>query len=134
MTIKDEAVAIMTPQLPDNSTYDVYQQFNIDRHAATYVNYLEVIVRQDGKVEYAVPSHQEKLIAIAMEKFNKTRDEISAMCPEDKYFDFMSWLCDITDCISVWNMAFEGKPNAIQTAVLEIFKERGLYTGSVPIL
>lgn len=134
MTIKDEAVAIMTPQLPDNSIYDVYQQFNIDRHAATYVNYLEVIVRQDGKVEYAVPSHQEKLIAIAMEKFNKTRDEISAMCPEDKYFDFMSWLCDITDCISVWNMAFEGKPNAIQTAVLEIFKERGLYTGSVPIL
>lgn len=134
MTIKDEAVAIMTPQLPDNITYDVYQQFNIDKHAATYVNYLEVIVRQDGKVEYAVPSHQEKLIAIAMEKFNKTRDEISAMCPEDKYFDFMSWLCDITGCISVWNMAFEGKPNAIQTTVLGIFKERGLYTGSVPIL
>lgn len=82
--------------------YDLYSPFDIQQHKKHYVHYLEVIVRPDGTVEYAVPSHQEKLIAVACETLNKTRKQISDECPPEFYFDFCKYLCNITGCISLW--------------------------------
>lgn len=45
--------------------YDIYCAFDLEKHKQTYVQYLEVVILEDGTVEYAVPSHQEKLIALA---------------------------------------------------------------------
>lgn len=38
--------------------------FQINLHKSTFTNYLEVIIHLDGKIVYAVPSHQMKLFII----------------------------------------------------------------------
>ncbi len=48
--------------------YDIYCAFDLEQHKQTYVQYLEVVILEDGTVEYAVPSHQEKLIALSRQK------------------------------------------------------------------
>lgn len=40
--------------------YSVYCDFDIKQHKKKYVNYLEVLIEKDGRIVYAVPSHQEK--------------------------------------------------------------------------
>lgn len=81
--------------------YSIYSVFDVEQHKKTYVNYLEVIIGEGGKVAYAIPSHQEALIKIACRKLGVTRQELNAMCPKDYCFDFMTWLCTITGCCSV---------------------------------
>lgn len=83
--------------------YDLYSKFDTEQHKLHYKNYLEVVVFPDGHIEYAVPSHQEKLIAICCEKLKVSRDTLSSMCPEDYYFNFIVWLCNISGCISLWD-------------------------------
>lgn len=38
--------------------------FDIETHKKTFIDYLEVIIRPDGTVEYAVPSHMYKLMSV----------------------------------------------------------------------
>ena len=45
--------------------YDIYRPFDAEKHKAKYSNYLEVLILEDGTVVYAIPSHQEKAIALA---------------------------------------------------------------------
>lgn len=83
--------------------YDLHSPFDIEQHKQHYVNYLEVVIFPDGHIEYAVPSHQEKLIAICMEQLGISRYELERMCPAEYYGDFQTWLCMISGCISVWD-------------------------------
>lgn len=83
--------------------YNLYSPFDIEQHKQNFVDYLEVVVFPDGHIEYAVPSHQEKLIAVCMEELGITRDELNKRCPKEYYFDFMTWLCNVSHCVSVWN-------------------------------
>lgn len=107
--------------------YDTRYDFDIQKHKETYINYLEVIILPTGKVEYAVPSHQEKLIRIGMNKHKCSRDTYMKMCPEEYYFDYMTWLCKDTGCIAVWNDRFYGNPNRFQMKKLQELKNSGLY-------
>jgi hypothetical protein len=111
------------------NTYDLHSKFDIQQHKAHYVNYLEVIVRPDGTVEYAVPSHQEKLIAVACETLNKTRKQIGDECPPEFYFDFCKYLCNITGCISLWmrNMIAPESITQFQYNKLEELKREKLF-------
>lgn len=106
--------------------YNIYSKFDIEKHKSIYINYLEVIILPDGTVEYAVPSHQEKLIKIAMEKLKVTREELNELCPREYYFDLITWLTKITSCVSVWNNYVVGEPNEIQKEVIEQLKLEGL--------
>ena len=83
--------------------YDLYSPFDIEQHKQNFVDYLEVVVFPDGHIEYAVPSHQEKLIAVCMKELGLTRDELNKRCPKEYYCDFMTWLCNVSHCVSVWN-------------------------------
>jgi len=83
--------------------YDLYSPFDIEQHKKNFVNYLEVVIFPDGHIEYAIPSHQEKLIAVCMEDLGITREELNKRCPKEYYFDFMTWLCNVSHCVSVWN-------------------------------
>ena len=105
--------------------YDLYCEFDINKHKEQYINYLEIIILPTGKVEYAVPSHQEKLISIGMSKYGCSREELDSMCPRDMWSDFLVWLCDITGCIAVWTRHFEGEPNRFQRIKLEELKRNG---------
>lgn len=83
--------------------YDLHSPFDIQKHKETYINYLEVVIFPNGHIEYAVPSHQEKLIKVSMEKLGVSRYQLEQMCPREYHFDYITWLCTISECVSVWN-------------------------------
>lgn len=119
--------------------YSVYSPFDIKKHKETYINYLEVLILEDGTVEYAVPSHQEKALEIACKKLNKTKQEIEDMCPREYYCDFLTWLLGITGSISVWGTSAEyfivyKTINKKQIAMLKKLKKHGLYKGDIPTI
>jgi hypothetical protein len=104
--------------------------FNIETHKATFINYLEVIVLENGTVVYAVPSHQEKLISLACQKLNVTRNELNELCPKEYYFDFMTWLCKISGCVALWNNYRFGAANDHQLETIKQLAKEKLYHGS----
>lgn len=107
--------------------------FDIEIHKKTFINYLEVVIKEDGSVVYAVPSHQEKLIALSCEKLDVTRDELNDLCPPEYYFDFMNWLCQVSGCVSLWNTYMVGVANSKQVATIEKIIEEGLYRGEINV-
>lgn len=116
-----------------DSGYGLHSKFDIQNHKAVFTGYLEVIIDENGTVMYAVPSHQEKAIALAEEKLGKTRKEISDMCPREFYFDYLNWLLSLTGSIAVWNESILGPAvTAKQAATLRILKLNGLYRGPIP--
>lgn len=104
--------------------------FEIERHKKHFTNYLEVVILADGKIEYAVPSHQEKAIQIGMERTGQDRETFYNSCPPEYYFDVMTWLSEVTGVVFVWNDGVSGKLNALQKKSLETLKEAGLYHGA----
>lgn len=111
--------------------YDVYSEFDIDKHKATFINYLEVIIEPNGHILYAVPSHQELAIALACNAKGWTRDELNKACPPEYYFDFLTWLLSLTGCISVWNDFYMGDANYAQLKALSELKDAGIYKGEI---
>ena len=69
--------------------YSVHSPFDIKKHKETYINYLEVLILEDGTIEYAVPSHRGKALDLACKKLNKTKQEIVDMCPREYYCDYL---------------------------------------------
>lgn len=45
--------------------YTIYSGFNPKLHKQTFIHYLEVIIDENGKIMYAVPSHQDNMIKLA---------------------------------------------------------------------
>lgn len=113
--------------------YTAYSDFNIEQHKKTFIHYLEVVIDENGKIMYAVPPHQEKLIAIACKKLSVTREELNSMCPQEYYFDFMDWLCKISGACAVWEKFIQcDKLTEQQIKALQMLKENGLYLGEIP--
>lgn len=116
-----------------NEQYSLYSRFDIEKHKATYVNYLEIIIGADGTTAYAVPSHQEFLIKVACAKNGWTRDQLKAACPREYWWDFMEWLSIITGAMAVWNEHFVcHKPTVKQIGMLRKLKMAGIYKGAIP--
>ena len=115
--------------------YGVYSEFSIEKHKQTFVNYLEVVIDENGKIMYAVPSHQEKMIKLACEKLNVSRDKLYEMCPEEYYFDLITWLSRASGACAVWNKFAKGdKFSKEQISALEQLKDSGLYLGEIPMV
>ena len=122
------------PAGPDTMAYDIYCAFDLEKHKQTYVQYLEVVILEDGTVEYAVPSHQEKLIALACQKQGVSRQELSDLCPREYYYDFLTWLCMQANAVAVWNndCCCGRGINRKQVATLRRLKMAGVYGGTIP--
>lgn len=112
-------------------SYSVYSKFDIDKHAATFINYLEVVIDENGEIHYAVPSHQMFMENILKRKMGE--EEFNRMIMEDKeaWYDYLPWLCKHTKCVPVWNEFYFGKPNDKQLQKLQQLKERKLYKGEI---
>lgn len=118
----------------DRGGYGLHSEFDIEKHKQTFVHYLEVVIDRDGKIMYAVPSHQEKMISGACKCLCVTRDELNALCPKEWYWDFMKWLSKISGLMAVWETHCEVyEPTKQQIATLRRFKLAGLYTGKIPL-
>lgn len=105
--------------------------FDLETHKANFINYLEVVILEDGTVEYAVPSHQEKAIQIGMEKTGQDRETFYNSCPPEYYFDVMDWLSKVTGVVFVWNDGIAGTPNLKQCERLNELNKAGVYHGPV---
>lgn len=115
------------------SDYNLHCPFDIEKHKQTYVNYLEVVICEDGTIMYAVPSHQEKGIALACARLNVSRSELDALCPREYYGDYMTWLCMVAKVVFVWNgHCVAVNPTIKQIGSLRRLKMAGLYTGTMP--
>lgn len=116
-------------------SYSVYSEFDLQKHKRTYINYLEVLILEDGTVKYAVPSHQGLAENLCMEKLNITRQELYYMTL-NHICDYMEWLLTQTNAIAVWNegciTGYNGA-NSKQIATLKRLKMNGLYKGAIPI-
>lgn len=108
----------------------LHSPFDIETHKATFANYLEVVIAPDGTIEYAVPSHNDKLEKVYMEEHGITvHEEVWNQAPAIGYLD---WLIDQTGYVSVWNDYLKGRPNKNQRHALRRLKMAGLYKGHVP--
>ncbi len=115
------------------SEYGICSAFDIEKHRATFKDYLEVIIGADGTIMYAVPSHQEKAAELAGKKLGKTRQEISDMCPREYYFDYLRWLLSLTGAAAVWNtVVLAPTPTKAQVSSLRKLKMAGLFHGAIP--
>lgn len=114
-----------------NNTDVLYQPFDIEVHKKEFINYLEVVIDEHGRVHYAVPSHQEKLIKLACMKHGMTRDELNDACPEAYYFNFITWLCIMSGCVSIWNDYMIGQANEKQAETIQKLADAGLYHGLI---
>ena len=116
------------------SKYSVYSPFDLEQHKATFTNYLEVLIDADGKVMYAVPSHQEKAVRLVMERLDCTREAVLAMCPPEYYFDYMNWLLMMAgNAMAVWDdMYMAPAPTLKQIGALRRMKMAGVYHGAIP--
>lgn len=74
----------------DVDHYDVYSEFDIEKHAKTFINYLEVIITPDGKAHYAVPSHLQYLINMLCEKYHCTNEQLQKLIPQEYRFDILT--------------------------------------------
>ena len=83
-----------------NDTSVLYKPFNIETHSKEFINYLEVIIKPNGEICYAIPSRQQALEKIAREKHKDFDSMINKL---NFSVDYLTWLCDLTCCISVWN-------------------------------
>ena len=114
----------------------LHSPFDVETHKKTFINYLEVIIRNDGTIEYAVPSHMIKLQQI----YGKTMDEVFEEYhhqyrnePADvaMLLDPIEWLCKKTECISVWESGYTGIINDAQRKSLQLLHDNDLYLGRI---
>lgn len=109
----------------------LHSPFSIEVHKENFKSYLEIVILENGVVEYAVPSHQEKLISLACSRLNVTRDELNDLCPPEYYGDFITWLNIVSHAIPVWNEFYMGKPNENQLKTLQLLQDEKLYLGRI---
>lgn len=117
------------------SDYDVYHDFDINKHKAMFVCYFEVVISPDGKVEYAVPSHQVKAQQLACKVKKCSIDDLNRRCPFEYYGEYLQWLLSISGYIAVWNdfyiRGLDTELTSSQRQMLETLKREGIYHGSI---
>lgn len=99
-----------------------YSEFDAEMHAQTYIDYLEVVITNDGVIHYAHPSHTIFVENLLKQKFGEEKFKQLIEQPE-AYNDYGLWLCRTADVIMVWNNFYRGTPNKKQIKSLILLKE-----------
>lgn len=105
----------------------LHAPFDIKTHQETFINYLEVIIHKNGRIEYSTPSHAIKLAEI----YGKSMDEVFEEFDEGILTDPIEFLCRKTGAIAVWWHDYTGTPNEIQINQLKMLKKEGIYHGPI---
>lgn len=86
-----------------NKEYDVYSEFDINKHAENFINYLEVVIDTNGKVHYAVPSHTAFLENLLRKKYGEEKFNEAVNSTPLALEDWAVFLCELTGYVLVWN-------------------------------
>ena len=84
----------------DNPNELLYRPFDLQMHADNFKNYCEVIICEDGSIEYAVPSHQERLIMHYANKHHISRNKVIELFYND--VDAIEKMMVDTKIVFVW--------------------------------
>lgn len=89
--------------------------FDAEVHSKTFIEYCELVIDRQGRVFYAIPSHQERLIELYALKHNLTIDEVRTELAEfnktehfmtidgkTKHIDAFDKLMLDTGCALIW--------------------------------
>lgn len=120
----------------------LHQPFNIEKHKKTFIHYLEIVILEDGTIEYAVPSHIKKIENICCKKLGINTDRYEYITNSQLLDDFKlrynnqwwfweEYLYEISKAICVWENMYKGIANEKQLAKLKELKENGLYLGEI---
>lgn len=108
----------------------LHSPFDIKTHKETFIDYLEVVIDEDGVVHYAVPSHMEWMTRYFCEKHGIDRGVLYTMFKTNT--DFLTpieYLSKLSECIPVWISHIYGIPNEKQNETLHKLANAGLYKG-----
>lgn len=95
-----------------------------------YISYCEAIIDPFGNIIEVMPSHTETAIAYAMEKENKSKEEIKRGIP--KLCLPLEWCIDKYGLVAIWYSGYmygtykRKKPNRFQRRSLDILIKNGL--------
>lgn len=100
------------------------------KNPLNFINYCEVIIDPYGNIIIANPSHTETALKYAMEKENKTRDQIIQELREIFCLP-LEWVVDKYGLIAVWNCgymysSYKRSPNRFQKRTLNILLKNNL--------
>lgn len=76
--------------------------FNAELHAKTFLCYCEVIIWPDGKIEYAIPSHNEIILKAYAQAHGLTREEAIEEARLRYGYDAMFQIMKELGIIEVW--------------------------------
>ena len=114
----------------------LHSPFDIETHKQTFVSYLEVVISPEGTVEYAVPSHTDKLIEIlakqkGIENFDEAKRYAFNTAINNGYCTSIDFLTGVTGYISVWFKGYiaEDPPTKAQLNKLKELFDNGVYAG-----
>lgn len=114
---------------------DYRTNFNISAHKKEYgTNDLEVIIAPNGEIAYAIPSHQEYMLARAQEVMHLSRKGVENACPNEYYGIYLYWLYMVNSgFLPVWTkFVLNVEVTPAQYAALRTLKLNGLYKGKLP--
>lgn len=125
---------MMSNTIPNahNAQEVLHGAFDAEIHKLTFIDYLEVVISPDGVVEYAVPSHSEKLLQVYMQQHSIDRGTALRNLAS-KNNGYIESLSEATGYISVWNENYITgcKPTQQQLNKLKTLKLQGLYHGRI---
>lgn len=114
----------------------LHSPFNINTHKETFISYLEVVISPEGVVEYAVPSHSEKLVEIYSKQKGfkdvlKAKKYIIDTTINNGMLSIIDYLTGVTGYISVWFNGYVAgdPPTKAQLDKLKELFDNGVYTG-----
>ena len=114
----------------------LHSPFDIETHKNTFVSYLEVVISPEGEVEYAIPSHSEKLVEIfANQKeldIQEAKQYIIETTANNGFMSTVDFLTGVTGYISVWFNGYvaEDPPTKQQLDKLKELYDAGVYNGA----
>lgn len=102
---------------------------HVKKNELNYICYCEVIIDPLGNIIECVPCHTEIVIKYAMEKENKSKEEIKNEIPSTCLP--LEWCVDKYGLIAVWYCGYmysshKNCPNRFQKRTLNILKNHGL--------
>lgn len=84
-----------------NNTELLYKPFNLQNHKDNFSYYCEVVIHPNGKIEYAVPSHERKLLKVYAKQNHLTEDQAFDKAVEWGA-DYIDRLMHETGCVFIW--------------------------------